>query len=63
MIRYEGCFRSGELDCFILEHVKHDRPEVKKIGGYECYLSYQLLICIHILLSIFSYLCRFSKEK
>lgn len=27
VIRYEGCFRSGELDCFVLEHVKHDRPE------------------------------------
>ncbi|EMS63725.1 Peptide methionine sulfoxide reductase A4, chloroplastic [Triticum urartu] len=30
VIRYEGCFRSGELDCFILEHVKHDRPEILK---------------------------------
>ncbi|KAM0904617.1 hypothetical protein ACQ4PT_017882 [Festuca glaucescens] len=27
VIKFEGCFRSGELDCFVLQHVKHDRPE------------------------------------
>uniref|UniRef100_A0ACD5U4U6 Uncharacterized protein n=1 Tax=Avena sativa TaxID=4498 RepID=A0ACD5U4U6_AVESA len=37
VIRYEGCFRSGELDCFVLEHVKHDRPEnlKKEINLFE----------------------------
>ncbi|KAM0832366.1 hypothetical protein ACQ4PT_064947 [Festuca glaucescens] len=27
VIKFEGCFRSGDLDCFVLQHVKHDRPE------------------------------------
>ncbi|XP_077237464.1 protein kinase superfamily protein [Tasmannia lanceolata] len=30
VIKYEGSFRSGNSDCFILEHVEHDRPEVLK---------------------------------
>ncbi|ESR53427.1 hypothetical protein CICLE_v10018937mg [Citrus x clementina] len=30
IIKYEGCFKSGDSDCFVLEHVKHDRPEVLK---------------------------------
>ncbi|XP_042506845.1 probable serine/threonine-protein kinase pkgA isoform X3 [Macadamia integrifolia] len=28
VIRYEGSFKSGNSECFILEHVEHDRPEV-----------------------------------
>uniref|UniRef100_A0ACD5TMB6 Uncharacterized protein n=1 Tax=Avena sativa TaxID=4498 RepID=A0ACD5TMB6_AVESA len=37
VIKYEGRFRSGELDCFVLEHVKHDRPEnlKKEIDLFE----------------------------
>ncbi|XP_047042727.1 probable serine/threonine-protein kinase cdc7 [Lolium rigidum] len=32
VIKFEGCFRSGDLDCFVLQHVKHDRPEnLKKV--------------------------------
>ncbi|XP_020534291.1 uncharacterized protein LOC105632339 isoform X2 [Jatropha curcas] len=30
VIKYEGCFKSGNSDCFVLEHVEHDRPEVLK---------------------------------
>ncbi|GAY62159.1 hypothetical protein CUMW_215600 [Citrus unshiu] len=30
IIKYEGCFKCGDSDCFVLEHVKHDRPEVLK---------------------------------
>ncbi|KAJ4784029.1 Protein kinase superfamily protein [Rhynchospora pubera] len=30
VIKYEGSFKSGNSECFLLEHVKHDRPEVLK---------------------------------
>ncbi|PON64619.1 Serine/threonine protein kinase [Parasponia andersonii] len=30
VIKYEGCFKNGDSDCFVLEHVEHDRPEVLK---------------------------------
>ncbi|XP_059657653.1 uncharacterized protein LOC132304119 [Cornus florida] len=30
IIKYEGSFKSGNSDCIVLEHVKHDRPEVLK---------------------------------
>ncbi|GAB4834635.1 hypothetical protein Ancab_032898 [Ancistrocladus abbreviatus] len=30
VIKYEGSIKSGNVDCFILEHVQHDRPEVLK---------------------------------
>ncbi|KAJ0048440.1 hypothetical protein Pint_15773 [Pistacia integerrima] len=30
IIKYQGCFKSGDSDCLVLEHVKHDRPEVLK---------------------------------
>ncbi|KAM4073662.1 hypothetical protein ACB094_10G036500 [Castanea mollissima] len=30
IIKYEGCFTNGNSDCFVLEHVEHDRPEVLK---------------------------------
>ncbi|KAL5750835.1 hypothetical protein ACOSP7_025438 [Xanthoceras sorbifolium] len=30
IIKYQGCFKSEESDCFVLEHVEHDRPEVLK---------------------------------
>ena len=32
MIKYEGCFKNGDSDCFVLEHVEHDRPEVNSIA-------------------------------
>lgn len=28
VIKYEGCFKNGNTDCSVLEHVEHDRPEV-----------------------------------
>ncbi|KAI9087046.1 hypothetical protein K1719_031007 [Acacia pycnantha] len=28
IIKYEGSFKNGNSDCFVLEHVEHDRPEV-----------------------------------
>lgn len=30
IIKYEGSFTSGTGECFILEHIEHDRPEVLK---------------------------------
>ncbi|KAL6008343.1 hypothetical protein ACLOJK_033852 [Asimina triloba] len=27
VVKYEGSFRSGASECFVLEHVEHDRPE------------------------------------
>ncbi|XXG41925.1 hypothetical protein AAC387_Pa01g2291 [Persea americana] len=30
VIKYGGSFKSGNSDCFVLEHVEHDRPEVLK---------------------------------
>ncbi|KAE8699889.1 Kinase superfamily protein, putative isoform 2 [Hibiscus syriacus] len=30
IIRYEGCIRSENSDCFVLQYVEHDRPEVLK---------------------------------
>ncbi|MQL68513.1 hypothetical protein Taro_000840 [Colocasia esculenta] len=30
IINYEGSFKSGRSECFVLEHVDHDRPEVLK---------------------------------
>ncbi|KAJ8556461.1 hypothetical protein K7X08_032213 [Anisodus acutangulus] len=30
VIKYEGSFKNGNSDCLVLEHVKHDRPEVLK---------------------------------
>ncbi|KAE8792889.1 Peptide methionine sulfoxide reductase A4, chloroplastic [Hordeum vulgare] len=53
VIRYEGCLRSGELDCFILEHVKHDRPEIlkKEINVFELqwygYCLFKALSSLH----------------
>lgn len=28
IIKFEGSFKSGNSDCFVLEHVEHERPEV-----------------------------------
>ncbi|XP_062073882.1 uncharacterized protein LOC133778073 [Humulus lupulus] len=30
VIKYEGSVKNGDSDCFVLEHVEHDRPEVLK---------------------------------
>ncbi|XP_078440417.1 protein kinase superfamily protein isoform X2 [Wolffia australiana] len=30
IIKYEGFFKSGGSECFVLEHVEHDRPEALK---------------------------------
>ncbi|XP_022737174.1 probable serine/threonine-protein kinase cdc7 [Durio zibethinus] len=30
VIRYEGCVKSVNSDCFVLQYVEHDRPEVLK---------------------------------
>lgn len=34
MIKFEGSFKSGDAECFVLEHVEHDRPEV--VLAYLC---------------------------
>ncbi|KAI4354682.1 hypothetical protein L6164_003529 [Bauhinia variegata] len=30
IIKFEGSFKSGSSECFVLEHVEHDRPEILK---------------------------------
>ncbi|GMJ11008.1 hypothetical protein like AT4G16970 [Hibiscus trionum] len=37
IIRYEGCIRSENSDCFVLQYVEHDRPEVlrKEIDVFQ----------------------------
>ncbi|KAH0465742.1 hypothetical protein IEQ34_005845 [Dendrobium chrysotoxum] len=37
VIKYECSFKNGESECFVLEHVEHDRPEIlkKEIGMFE----------------------------
>ncbi|OEL19981.1 hypothetical protein BAE44_0018997 [Dichanthelium oligosanthes] len=30
VIKYECSLKSGDLECFVLEHVEHDRPEILK---------------------------------
>ncbi|EEF30604.1 cell division control protein, putative [Ricinus communis] len=30
IIKLEGCLKSGNSDCFVLEHIEHDRPELLK---------------------------------
>ncbi|KAK9910958.1 hypothetical protein M0R45_034891 [Rubus argutus] len=53
IIKYEGSFRSGDSECFILEHVEHDRPEVlkRKIDLFELqwygYCMFRALACLH----------------
>lgn len=35
IIKYEGSFKNGNTDCFVLEHIEHDRPEVV-FSKYKC---------------------------
>ncbi|KAL0923298.1 hypothetical protein M5K25_007349 [Dendrobium thyrsiflorum] len=37
VIKYECSFKNGESECFVLEHVEHDRPEIlkKEISMFE----------------------------
>ena len=39
MIKYGGSFKSGNSDCFVLEHVEHDRPEVIIVNQNLYYCS------------------------
>ncbi|XP_022156976.1 uncharacterized protein LOC111023802 isoform X2 [Momordica charantia] len=53
IIKYEGSFSSGNSECFILEHVEHDRPEVlkKEIDLVQLqwygYCLFKALECLH----------------
>ncbi|KAG4393534.1 hypothetical protein GLYMA_03G109300v4 [Glycine max] len=53
IIRYEGSFKNGNSDCFVLEHVHHDRPEVlkKEIDIVQLqwygYCMFRALYCLH----------------
>ncbi|MCL7023524.1 hypothetical protein MKW94_013376 [Papaver nudicaule] len=53
VIKYEGSFKSGNSECFVLEHVDHDRPEAlkKEIGIYELqwygYCMFKALASLH----------------
>lgn len=42
IIKFEGSFKSGNTDCFVLEHVEHERPEV--IVEIVCSLYFTLRI-------------------
>ncbi|KAL2319862.1 hypothetical protein Fmac_028831 [Flemingia macrophylla] len=53
IIRYEGSLKDGNNDCFVLEHVEHDRPEVLKkeldivqLQWYG-YCMFRALHCLH----------------
>ncbi|KAM6562539.1 hypothetical protein CsatB_022537 [Cannabis sativa] len=39
VIKYEGSVKNGDSDCFVLEHVEHDRPEVLKSEISVCQLQ------------------------
>ncbi|XP_020094583.1 probable serine/threonine-protein kinase cdc7 isoform X2 [Ananas comosus] len=53
VIKFEGSFSSGDAECFVLEHVEHDRPEVlkKEINVYELqwygYCMFRALASLH----------------
>ncbi|ONK73463.1 uncharacterized protein A4U43_C04F31780 [Asparagus officinalis] len=53
VIQYEGSFKSGQSECFVLEHVEHDRPEVlkKEIDIFELqwygYCMFRALTSLH----------------
>ncbi|KAI3911907.1 hypothetical protein MKW92_039643 [Papaver armeniacum] len=53
VIKYEGSFKSGNYECFVLEHVDHDRPEAlkKEIDMYELqwygYCMFRALASLH----------------
>lgn len=53
IIKYEGSFKNGNDDCFILQHVEHDPPEVlrKEINIYQLqwygYCMFRALLSLH----------------
>ncbi|XP_057981515.1 uncharacterized protein LOC131166906 isoform X2 [Malania oleifera] len=53
IIKFVGTFKSGNDDCFILEYVEHDKPEVLKreIDIFELqwygYCMFKALTCLH----------------
>ncbi|KAK7382840.1 hypothetical protein VNO80_01942 [Phaseolus coccineus] len=53
IIRYEGSLKNGNTDCFVLEHVEHERPEVlkKEIDIVQLqwygYCLFKALYCLH----------------
>nr|XP_025618168.1 probable serine/threonine-protein kinase cdc7 isoform X2 [Arachis hypogaea] len=53
IIKFEGSFKSGSSDCFVLEHVEHDRPEVLKREidivqlQWYAYCLFRALACLH----------------
>ncbi|WJX85910.1 non-specific serine/threonine protein kinase [Trifolium repens] len=53
IIKFEGSFKSANSDCFVLEHVEHDRPEVlkKEIDITELqwygFCMFKALACLH----------------
>jgi hypothetical protein len=38
VIKYECSLKSGDLECFVLEHVQHDRPEVSVIYSLKLFV-------------------------
>ncbi|KAJ0961827.1 hypothetical protein J5N97_029655 [Dioscorea zingiberensis] len=53
VIKFEGSFKSGDAECFVLEHVEHDRPEIlkKEIDVFELqwygYCMFRALASLH----------------
>ncbi|KAL5061482.1 hypothetical protein RYX36_023219 [Vicia faba] len=53
IIKFEGSFKSGNNDCFVLEHVEHERPEVLKREidinelQWYAYCMFKALACLH----------------
>ncbi|MED6143812.1 hypothetical protein PIB30_009312 [Stylosanthes scabra] len=53
IIKFEGSFKSGSNDCFVLEHIEHDKPEVLKREidiiqlQWYAYCLFRALACLH----------------
>ncbi|XP_014515189.2 probable serine/threonine-protein kinase cdc7 isoform X2 [Vigna radiata var. radiata] len=53
IIRYEGSVKNDNTECFVLEHVEHERPEVlkKEIDLFQIqwygYCLFRALYCLH----------------
>jgi hypothetical protein len=61
VIKYDSSFRSGDQECFVLEHVEHDRPEVWHFQlAVMLFFLYQLSMFVHFLLK---YFCLPDSEK
>ncbi|KAG0453023.1 hypothetical protein HPP92_025687 [Vanilla planifolia] len=66
IIKYESSFKNGESECFVLEHIEHDRPEVlkKEISLFELqwygYCMFRALASLHKQVAFIRKMCNFA---